>query len=107
MSSYTDRGLGINDLSIGVSTSGLQAYLDELRASLLTEVESKIDDYTTVKSALDKGWQGVSRDNFETNFQEMREKVKEDLRLEYSNLHARIEELAYNYVQQDKNMIVD
>ena len=104
---YEDRGLGIGDLTIGVSTTGLETYKASLKASLLNTVAEKIQDYSDVKSALDKGWQGASRDAFETRFENMRTKVIEDLQAEYRNLEARIEELAYNYIQQDKNMIVD
>ncbi|MBE6155825.1 MAG: hypothetical protein E7164_03605 [Firmicutes bacterium] len=103
---YEDRGLGIGDLTIGVSTTGLENYKAGLKAELLTTVEEKINDYSAVKSALDKGWQGVSRDNFERQFENMRKQVIEDLRLEYANIEARIEELANKYIRQDQSMIV-
>jgi len=104
---YTDRGLGIGDLSIGVSTAGLQTYKDGLRASLLTTVSEKIDNIDAINTELNRGWQGVSRDKFDVKFQGIRDMIKQDLAGEYANLEARLDELAYDYIKQDQNMIAD
>lgn len=102
---YEDKGLTIDNLEIGVSTAGLEGYLDLLEANLLTEVANKIDDIESVTTALNAGWQGVARDRFDAQFATMREKVKADLQLEYANLVARLQELANDYIAQDQNMI--
>lgn len=104
---YDDKGLKIQDLSIGVSTKGLQTYKDKLEVELLDTVETKINAISGVTKALDRGWQGTSRDRFDAQFKAIRKKIIADLKDEYKNLEKRIDELAYNYVKQDMNMIID
>lgn len=105
---YTDRGLGIGDLSIGVSAGGTEEYLANLKTELLTNVSSKIvEDYKAVKDALDRGWQGQSRDKFDMKFEQVKTQLIADLEAEYNDLERRINEITENYLNQDKNMIID
>ena len=104
---YNDHGLGIDNLDIGVSTSGAVEYFENLKTELLTNVEQKIDEIGPITTALDKGWQGVSRDRFDSQFEEAREALKMDLRREYKDLVVKINQAVEGYVNQDKNMIID
>ena len=104
---YNDHGLGIDNLDIGVSTRGASEYFQSLQAQLLTGVETIVNDTEAVIAALDKGWQGVSRDKFDQQFQAAREQLLMDLRKEYTDLVTKIGEVVESYINQDKNMIID
>lgn len=107
MASYNDHGLTIDALDIGVSEAGTEQYLEELKASYLLAVKDKIETVSAIDAALDRTWQGQSRDAFDNRFKKMREEIIADLEAEYNDLRVRIEELANNYIQQDINMIRD
>jgi uncharacterized protein YukE len=107
MNNYTDHSITIDNLDIGVSAAGTEAYLENLKASLLTEVSTKIDDVEAITSALNSAWQGESRDKFDARFEKMREDIKSDLEAEYNDLAARLSELTNSYLHQDSNMILD
>lgn len=104
---YNDHGLGIDNLDIGVSTEGAANYFEELRADLLTSVQNMIDEVGEVENALNKGWQGVSRDKFDAQFKASREALKNDLAREYADLVTKISDIVESYINQDKNMIID
>ena len=100
-----NRGLSIDQLTIGVSSAGVETYIDRLKAKYLESVKSKIDDITEMERAFDKGWQGVSRDRFEELFRRARNDIKWDLNEEFASIRARLNELAYDYLEQDEKMI--
>lgn len=107
MAYYNDKGLGIGTLTHGVDTAGLQNYIGELKTSLLDNVADRINDVDAMNQAFDKGWQGLSRDRFDAQFEKQRQAVIEDLQAEYNDVIARLEELANDYINQDKNMIIE
>lgn len=98
--------LGIDSLSIGVSTSGMESYQADLRAELLTDTVNKLqEEYQNIMNVINTGWQGVARDRFDTQFQNTCEKIGEDLTAEYNDLEARLAELQAFYFDQDQNLI--
>lgn len=101
------ENLGIDSLTIGVSHAGMDAYRDELKMAVIQETKELIDDYANVESAINNCWQGIARDRFLDAFEEIREKIKEDLDAEYNDLDNRLDELEYMYYQQDKNMMME
>lgn len=99
--------LGIESLSTGISASGMDEYLEGLRAKYITETSELIDDIADIQEAINNGWQGVAKDRFMTQFDIARTTVKNDLRKEYTNLEARLTELKAQYFETDKNMIIE
>ena len=97
--------LGIGDLSIGVSKSGMQEYREAIKLSLLDETIKKMDEnWTAVETAINGAWQGTSRDRFLDDFAKRREAIKEDLKKEQQDLDNRLEELESAYYKQDNNL---
>lgn len=97
--------LGINDLSIGVSKSGMKAYREAIKISLLKDTITKMeDDWEAVETAINGAWQGASRDRFLDDFAKRREAIEEDLRKEQEDLDNRLEELESAYYKQDNNL---
>lgn len=96
--------VGISDLTMGVSKSGMAKYKEDLKTNVLVKVSDKINDVTTVITAIEAGWQGISRDNFLTDFAAARGSICADLKEEYNDLQARLEELEDSYFRQDASL---
>lgn len=97
--------LGIDSLTTGISSSGMENYIEGLKAEYITTTEELIDDISNIQNIIDNGWQGVAKDNFMSQFEKARNNVKEDLRKEYDNLVARLNELQAQYFEADSNMV--
>lgn len=97
--------LGIDSLSIGVSKKGMDAYRDQVKIDLLTNVKKELDNRTDLEAALKKGWQGQSCQNYITNLNNDVSKIETDLEAEYNDLEYRLEELESNYFKQDSEMV--
>lgn len=102
----TTTDLGIDSLSIGVSSEGMTAYKEKLKVDLLDKAVEQIEQaYSDVMTEVNKGWQGVARDRFEQQFKTMCENISADLAAEYADLSARLDELQAYYFEQDLNLI--
>ncbi len=98
--------LGIGDLDIGVSSSGMNTYKENLKTQILTTMSENLDtEYQNIVTAVDGGWVGVSCDRFKEQLQAEIDLIKSDLTAEYNDLDARLSELANYYYNQDENMI--
>lgn len=98
--------VGIADLTEGISHAGMEAYLEELKATVLTETINVINNEAdALQNAINVGWQGRARDVFFDKFNTVRSNIAEDLTQEYYDLVARLQELEDNYFNQDKKML--
>ena len=93
--------LGIQDLTTGISTSGMQAYREELKSSLLLSSQEKLRSLQEVETALNEGWQGTAADRFKTQMNATVEKICEDLQKEYADLENRLIDLESAYFNAD------
>ena len=97
--------LGIDSLSTGIDSKGMDAYLESLKADLITKTAEKINSIAEIESAINAGWQGIAKDRFMNDFEKQREAVITDLEKEYGNLLTRLNEVQTEYFQTDINMI--
>lgn len=105
-SAYENRDMDFgDDVSQGISIKGMEEYIQNLQADLLTKVNEKLEDTDAMSQAIARGWQGQSRDNFLVSFERGIRAVQSDLQAEYSDLMYRLSELTKNYYDQDKNMV--
>lgn len=95
----------IDTMTQGVDHAGMETYREALKAEVLENTRTLINDVDEVESSINSAWQGVSRDRFLNDFSKSRESISTDLEAEYRNLEARLNELEYMYYQQDQNMI--
>lgn len=100
-----NMNVGIDGLTMGVSTQGMQQYREDLRMELLEQTKEKLEDVGEIQTAVDAGWQGEARDKFLIDFGEAIRSIEEDLVKEYNDLDNRLQELEQNYFTQDKNMM--
>lgn len=100
--------LNIGDLDYGISLKGADQYIEDIKAIVLDQVSSVIEaEQKNVKAALDRGWSGTSREKFDQLFDAKCSELKEALKDEYLDLQSRLNELSNNFIEQDKNMILD
>lgn len=100
--------LNIGDLTYGISLKGADQYIEDIKAIVLDQVSSVIEtEQKNVKTALDKGWAGTSREKFDQLFDAKCDELKEALKEEYLDLQSRLNELSNDFIEQDKNMILD
>ena len=100
--------LNIKDLDYGFSHNGVTEYIESLQLHMLDNVKKSIEEGSqNVLSALDKGWSGASREKFDEKFTTQCGELQQQLEAQFNALKGRIVELAYNYAEQDNNMIID
>lgn len=100
-----NNNLQMGDLTIGVSKAGMDSYIENLKLEIITNTIQKMDNIQAIEAAINKGWQGESRDKFLTLFKKQRDLIKEDLKKEYKDLEFRLQELEASYYKQDKEML--
>ena len=100
--------LNIRDLDYGWSQSGVIQYIDDLKLYMFDNVRKKIEEgEKNVILALYKGWSGIAREKFDQLFKAKCEELINAINEEYIDLKSRIGDLAYNYAEQDAEMIKD
>ena len=60
-------GLGIGELTHGVSADGAYDYLKGLNTGAINGAITVLQDTSGVKTTLEEGWQGAAEANFEKN----------------------------------------
>lgn len=105
MSSMGSNNLGISELTIGINSTGMEEYKEQLRTDLLQTSKDKINSVDAIVSAINNGWQGVSRDRFLKQFDDVRQKICDDLDKEYADLENRLTDLQSAYYAADQNLI--
>ena len=102
---WNSQNLGIDDLTIGVSSEGMENYIEELKADILVKVKDKIQDIDPVVKAINNCWQGKSKENFLKDFSRVTNTICDDLEAEYNDLKNRLDELKSFYYEQDQKMM--
>ena len=93
----------MKDVSYGLSKKGMDKYIDDLKLDI-DAVKKAVKDVDGIQKAVDKGWQGYSRDVFYQDFDESIENLLDSVEKEYKDLKNRLEELEDNLINQDVKM---
>ena len=73
-------GLGIEDITIGCSSTGAAQYVADLNTAAIIETKGIITDQTEIiKDTLQQGWQGQACDSFCAKLSDAAEALKEKL----------------------------
>lgn len=102
-----NRDMSFDEVSEGFSKQGLEGYVDYLKLKVVDVVTNELRTVNDINSAIDKGWQGKSRDLFLQKFDKLIEQTCEEIEAEFGNLVSRMSELAQNYYEQDAKMLED
>lgn len=98
------ENLGMSDLSIGVNKNGMENYIHMLLDSLFVQTKKNIQDVSDVITAINSGWQGVSRDNFINDLNGTISEMVSNLDLQKNNLETQLTTLMYNYLNLDADL---
>ena len=71
----------------------------------MQKVSETLDDTADLEAAINRGWQGKSRDIFFEKFNAAIKATEEDLHAEYADLVNKLSELSQNYYEQDAKMM--
>ena len=99
--------LNITDATTGVSKQGMQKYIDDINAKVITETIKLLDETGDIADAVHKSWSGESAEKFLMAFADSISRIKEDLKNEEQNLLSKLQALQFSYIQQDRMMAED
>jgi len=97
--------LGIDEVTIGASASGVETYIEELKLEYIDEAIAALQDLSEVKATLEAGWQGVSQQRFIAALEDNSNNVVETLNGEYVKLQSALTSVAASFFDHDENLI--
>ena len=98
-------GLGIGDLTHGVSASGAWDYVEGLNTGAINNAIKTLQATNNVKATLQQGWQGAAESNFEKNLDNSVNTVVETLELIKNNIENLVSDLVEDMANQDSAMV--
>ena len=100
-----NNGLGIGELTHGVSTNGAYEYLDGINTQALEHTIEAVQDTAAVKAALQRGWQGNSEAAYERNLDSAVMEVTQAIDMIKKGIESEISDLVETMADQDKQML--
>lgn len=98
--------IGIEDLDIAISETGIEDYMDQLKIEILDDMETALEtERDAIIEKVSAGWIGKSEEAFENQLKREINDIKDDLKDEYKDLKARLMDLANFYYNQDEKMM--
>ena len=97
--------LGIGDLTHGVSASGAADYVSGINTGAIENAIRAVQDTSSVKTALQQGWQGAAEANFEKNLDKGVNVVCDTLRKVEEQIESLVSDLVEDVAQQDAALV--
>lgn len=98
-------GLGIGELTHGVSANGAWDYVDGLNTKAINGAITVLQNTSGVKAALENGWQGAAEANFEKNLDSAVNTVVETLEMIKNNVESLVSDLVEDMAMQDAALV--
>lgn len=95
----------IGEMSHGYNTSGVENYIAELKAIVLTEAAEEIKNIDEIRTACEANWEGQARENFLNNVKLDAEHVAEQYNQLYNILQTEINNVQNAMSNFDYNLI--
>jgi len=95
----------ISDLQYGYDNSGLEAYLEEIKAMFLDEAKTRVEDISAIKTCCENEWEGKARENFVANLEKDSKHVGEQFEALYQVLVNEINSLNAAMANKDEELI--
>ncbi len=97
--------IGISEMTIGVSSQGVEDYSESIRVEVLQNLSQTLDEEVAkVKTSLAQAWTGESEQVFEELLDKQVTVIKEDMESEYNDLNKKLVNLIGYYKNQDKKL---
>ena len=101
------KDMDFNGVTEGFSKEGYGYYISYLKLNIVDTICDMLDKTDGIINALNKGWQGNSRDKFIEKFNKTKNKTEDEIIAEFKSLKSKLSILAYNYYEQDAKMLSD
>ena len=95
----------IGELNYGYDAGGVDAYLEEIKAKVLTEVAAQLEDTSAIESACNENWEGIANENFLANLKTDVAHVKEQYQVLYNVLNGEIQSVHAAMANKDESLI--
>lgn len=97
--------MSFDNVTEGLDIQGMRNYIDYLKVKVLDEVIKQLKSISSVQTAINRGWQGQSRDKFLKQFESQIENTETELKKEFADLETRMNDLARSFYNQDADML--
>ncbi len=97
--------MSFDNVTEGLDIQGMRNYIDYLKVKVLDEVIKQLKSISSVQAAINRGWQGQSRDKFLKQFESQIENTETELKKEFADLETRMNDLARSFYNQDADML--
>lgn len=95
----------INEMSEGFHTQGVAAYIDALKAIVLTQAAEAVKDISEIQTACEANWEGVARDTFLQNVKFDAQHVADEYQNLFNVLTTEIENTSAAMQRFDHSLI--
>ena len=103
---YGKQDLTIADLSNGIDVQSMEAYLELLSQKIRVELPNFIDEaLLPVFDAINVGWQGAARDQFNHGIKKKVETAKWVANNDFIDIQQKFTDVARDFVVHDQNML--
>jgi len=99
------NGIGINDFSQGVDTSGVATYLTEIKSESLDKAAEAVKNIAGLKSACDENWSGQACEDFKQKLEEASQHLAQQYETLYKNLENEINQIALDMKTFDEGLL--
>ena len=94
----------ISEMEYGYSAPGIEKYLDEMRAIVLTEAATAVEDISEIEAACNANWEGPAKEDFIKQFKETAKYVAEQYEKLYNILQQEMHVTGASYANFDKDL---
>lgn len=95
----------ISELQYGYDAAGVDAYIEGIRAKVLTEVAAQLDDLSEITNACNNHWEGKAKEAFLQNLAKDKDHVKEQYQKLYNILESEISSVHAAMANKDESLI--
>lgn len=95
----------ISDLEYGFDSAGVEQYLENIKAIVLTEAQEKLDDIAEIKAACENHWEGKARDQFLEKLETDKNIVSSIFANLYRALEGEINQTRAEMAKKDRSLI--
>jgi uncharacterized protein YukE len=99
------NALGIGDVSIGYSKTGITEFVNELNSKAISETADLLHQTDSLVQALQAGWQGQSEMTFEKNFEKAVEEAAEALNELKTGMESEFDNVASAFNDFDNKLV--
>lgn len=95
------------DITHGMSASGIQAYLDEINIQVINKAISRLENTAEIKTALRQSWSGESCEAFIRNMDGAIKAVIAQIKAADVDMRNRMGQIQDSFITEDKKLVED